>query len=336
MCPTPSHGLGASPAVPGPRGELAARRAAVIGYPVAHSLSPVLHQAAYESLGLADWRYERWEFPPEELAAAMEAIRAPAVDDAPLWSGLSVTMPHKQRIIPMLDVLDPLAQTVGVVNTVVPQRSGRDQALLTGFNTDVAGIAGALREAAAPDVPLGSRAVILGSGATASSALAALTELGATDITVAARQLAGPLRTGVAAHRMGLDIHQVAWKPGEASSDALVAELLSSADMVISTLPAGAADGLAAQLTADSEDVAGTGTHVPPSRASFTLRPSALLLDVVYHPWPTALATVWEAAGGVVAPGWLMLLHQAVPQVQLMTGYRPDIEVLRAALLAAL
>ena len=318
-----------------------AHRAAVIGDPIAHSLSPLLHRAAYEGLGLADWSYEALQVAPGELAALAGSLRAGA-QEGPVWAGLSVTMPHKQAIMPMLDVIDPLAQAVGVVNTVVAQRSGTGPALLAGFNTDVAGISAALREArassapSAPNAPSASAtapavegqapapsALVLGSGATACSALAALPELGARSITVAARRHAGPGRALVAAHRMGLEIQALTWRPGDPASDSAVAEAAAGADLVVSTLPAGAADTLAAPIAQVLADRGGA-------------RGGAVLLDVVYAPWPTALAGAWSAAGGAIAPGWLMLLHQAVAQVRLMTGRSPEAGAMREALIGAL
>lgn len=297
-----------------------AHRAAVIGRPVAHSLSPVLHAAAYRGLGLESWGYETREVSPAHLHEMLaEVAAAPA--EGPVWAGLSVTMPHKQAVIPLLDAVDPLAAVVGAANTVVAQRAGRGRALLTGFNTDVAGIVGALRETA-PTVARadGARAAVLGSGATACSALAALTELGATDIVVAARRHAGSGRAAAAAHRMGLSVTALPWRPGDAASDDSVADLLAHADLVVSTLPAGAADALAAPLAAALERRG---------------RAQAVMLDVVYAPWPTPLASTWTAAGGRAAPGWLMLLHQAVPQVSLMTGQTPPTGPMREALEAA-
>ena len=300
-------------------------RAAVIGWPVAHSLSPVLHRAAYRGLGLEDWTYGTMPVEPSQLEGILTEVSSPAEREA-VWAGLSVTMPHKRALLPMLDVVDPLAAVVGVVNTVVAQRSGTGPALLTGFNTDVAGIVGALRETAVPPArpgqapPSGRSAVVLGSGATACSALAALTELGATDIVVAARRHAGSGRAAAAAHRMGLSVTALPWRPGDAASDDSVADLLAHADLVVSTLPAGAADALAAPLAAALERRG---------------RAQAVMLDVVYAPWPTPLASTWTAAGGRAAPGWLMLLHQAVPQVSLMTGQTPPTGPMREALEAA-
>jgi len=121
---------------------------------------------------------------------------------------------------------------------------------------------------------------------------------------------------------MGLDIETLTWKPSDSASNTEAARRLAAADVVISTLPAHAADPLAAPLRQALDQAEGT-------------RPGAVMLDVVYAPWPTAVAGAWAHAGGALAPGWLMLLHQAVPQVQLMTGQQPDIDLMRTALLAA-
>ena len=164
---------------------------------------------------------------------------------------------------------------------------------------------------------------MLGSGATACSALAALSELGVTDLTVAARRHAGPGRAATAAHRMGLEVATLTWRPGQASSDTAVAESLVRSDLVISTLPARAADTLAGPLATALEHSGGPA-------------PGAVMLDVVYAPWPTPLASAWSGAGGATAPGWLMLLHQAVPQVTLMTGRTPPTAPMRRALHEAL
>lgn len=279
-------------------------RAAVLGHPIAHSLSPVLHTAAYAALGLDDWAYERRDVTPDRLAAEVAALDG-------TWRGLSLTMPLKQAVLPLLDHVEPLAQAVGAVNTVLLQGEGAGR-LLVGANTDVHGVVAALREAAGAGGAVPGPAVVLGAGATAASALAALGELGHPRPTVLARS---PGRAGavvLAAHRMGLEPQVVRWDRG--------LDAAAAAGVLVSTAPAGAADALAAELLA-------RGTARPEG---------ALLLDVVYDPWPTALADAWRRTGGLVAPGWAMLLHQAAEQVRLMTGLEPPVEEMRAALVAAL
>lgn len=270
--------------------------AAVIGSPIEHSLSPQLHRAAWRSLGLGgQWRYERRETDASGLPALLSRLDEECI-------GLSVTMPCKQAVIPLLDAVDPLALAVGSVNTVIPSAG-----VLSGFNTDVHGILTAIREARrARELPEPRTAVILGAGATAASALAALGSLGITDPLVAARRFAGPGSILTAASRLGVHITQVNWADEER-----VVESIESADIVISTLPARVADALAARLR---------------------IRPSQTLLDVVYAPRCTGLVEAWTRGGGLIAPGLEMLIHQAHQQVRLMTGKDPQPAAMRAAL----
>ncbi|WP_371152241.1 shikimate dehydrogenase [Buchananella felis] len=278
---------------------LSRMRAAVVGDPIAHSLSPVLHLAAYASLGL-DWDYQRCRVPEGQLGEFLGGLDAS-------WAGLSVTMPHKGAALAAADSVDPLAQAVGVANTLVRHASGH----LTAFNTDVAGIAAALREVA-PSSWQPRRSVILGNRATACSAMAALGELGCTSHSVIARRHGGPGSTTLVAHALGVDHRPLLWR-----QDEFTAAALREADVVISTVPAGVADPLAQFVAANAP------AH-------------ALLLDVVYHPWPSPLTAAWHSSGKTAAPGWLMLLHQAVDQVRLFTGHQPDVDAMRAALAGAL
>ncbi len=268
----------------------ATRRAAVLGHPVAHSLSPTLHRAAYAELGLDDWSYDAVDVAEDQLAAFVGGL-------GEQWAGLSLTMPLKQTVLPLLDHVEPLAQVVGAVNTVLLQGSGSARTLV-GANTDVHGLVAAVREGLAqvPGQPRGIRsAAVLGAGATAASTLAALAELGCATPTVFARAISragGLLR---AAHRMG--VSPVVRPLDEA------ARVLGGVDVVVSTLPPHAADTLAEGLSAGGVALAGS-----------------VLLDVAYDPRPTALHTAWVAAGGIAVGGERMLLHQAGEQVRLMTG----------------
>lgn len=269
--------------------------AAVIGSPIAHSLSPVIHRAAWERLGLAgDWEYRSAEVDRGGLGAFIAGLD-------PQCRGLSVTMPCKQAVMPLMDVVDPLAAAVGAMNTVVPGAG-----VLTGFNTDVHGITAAIAEArAARGLGPARSACVLGARATASSALAALGALGVTRTTVVARRFSGPGSVVAAAARMGVGIDQVL------IGDTARAGAALAADIVVSTLPAGAADPLAALVR--------PGGH-------------QCLLDVVYAPRDTALRRAFEAGGAVIAEGTEMLIHQGAQQVRLMTGRDPDTGVMRAAL----
>lgn len=270
-------------------------KAAVLGQPIAHSLSPALHRAAYEALGFTDWTYDLVECDEAGLAAYVESR-------GPEWAGLSLTMPLKRAVLPLLDHVDHLAAATGGANTVVFRSEGR-----YGYNTDVQGIVDALTEAGSAGLASsgpGSVAII-GAGATACSALAAVGELGAAGADVVLRdpsRAAGLLAT---ADRLGLKVRLRPWED-LARDDALVP------DVLISTVPAGAADDYARRLRLTR--------HAPPA-----------VLDVVYHPWPTPLAEAALAAGSVVASGYAMLLHQAAAQVELMTGKPAPLEAMRAA-----
>ncbi|MBM7477284.1 shikimate dehydrogenase [Oerskovia jenensis] len=280
------------------------RCAAVLGHPVAHSLSPVLHSAAYRALGLDGWEYSAVDVTEEELASFVEGL-----DER--WAGLSLTMPLKQVVLPLLDHVEPLADVVGAVNTVLFQPTGSGRTLV-GANTDVHGLVAALREGLG-DRPVGS-AVVLGAGATAASTLAALAELGCTAPTVLVRSLG---RTGGlqrAAHRMGVAPRFAVLDPAS--------PLVAQADVVVSTLPSLAADPVAEAVAAS----VGAGGAAP----------RGVLLDVVYDPRPTALSRAWEKAGATVVGGERMLLHQAAEQVRLMTGHVAPLAAMAEALEVAL
>ena len=262
-------------------------KAAVLGSPIAHSLSPALHRAAYAGLGLDDWTYETVECDEAALAAFVTSR-------GPDWAGLSLTMPLKRTVLPLLDHIDPLAVIAGGANTVVFRPDGR-----YGYNTDVQGIVDALTEAgaAAP-----GSVTIIGAGATACSALAALAELGAPAADVVVRDPSRAADLLAAAERLHVAVRLL---PLTALTD-------DAPGLLISTVPAGAADGYA-------------------GRIRVTGRAPAAVLDVVYDPWPTPLAEAATAAGAVVANGFAMLLHQAAAQVELMTGKPAPLEAMRAA-----
>ncbi|MCU1692953.1 MAG: shikimate 5-dehydrogenase [Frankiales bacterium] len=253
-------------------------RAAVLGSPIAHSLSPLLHRAAYAALGL-DWDYTALEVDAAGLPAFVAGL-------GPGWAGLSLTMPLKEAVLPLLSSASPLATAVAAANTVVVREDG-----LHGDNTDVHGIVAALATAGVTAV---SRAVVLGGGATARSALAALQSLGCSTPVLVVRS--PPVETLAAAERLGVAPCVVAWDPS----------VLEGCELLISTLPSGAAS-----FAAD---------HVGEVPA---------LLDVAYDPWPSTLA---QGCRGVVVSGLEMLLHQAGEQVRLMTGQEPPLAAMRAAL----
>ncbi|WP_327329062.1 MULTISPECIES: shikimate dehydrogenase [unclassified Streptomyces] len=268
-----------------------AHRAAVLGSPIAHSLSPVLHRAAYAELGLDHWSYDRFEVDEAGLPGFMEGLDSS-------WAGLSLTMPLKRAIIPLLDGTSDTAASVEAVNTVVLAEDGRR----LGDNTDIPGMVAALRERGVEKV---ETAAVLGAGATASSALAALAEICTGPVTAYVRSEARADEMRGWGERLGVDVRIADWAEAD---EALRAPL------VIATTPAGTTDALAGAV------------------------PSApgTLFDVLYDPWPTALASRWAGTGASVVGGLDLLVHQAVLQVEQMTGLDAPLAVMRAAGEAAL
>lgn len=270
------------------------RRAYVLGHPIAHSLSPALHRAAYAYLGEANLEYDRRDTLPDDLPAIMRGVRHPdGTEEAPYIAGLSVTMPLKTAVIQYCDELSETARMTGAVNTVYP----RGEKVL-GDNTDVIGIVNALRHAGLEPDPERDEPAVIGGGATAISALTALHKLGYRRVSVYARSLHKLGSVQETADRLGVQLSTVALAEFPAEQKARLH------NPVISTLPARAADDWASQLSGLKGACA---THRP------------VLLDVAYNPWPSALASAWEASGGAVVSGLEMLLYQAVEQVLLFT-----------------
>ncbi|MEU9443913.1 shikimate dehydrogenase [Streptomyces sp. NPDC048304] len=255
-----------------------ARRAAVLGKPIAHSLSPVLHRAAYGELGLTGWSYDRFEVDEAGLPGFLEEL-------GPEWAGLSLTMPLKRAVIPLLDEISETAASVDAVNTVVFTEDGRR----LGDNTDIPGMVAALREHGIEQV---DSAAILGAGATASSALAALSRICTGEVVAYVRSEARAAEMRRWGERLDVDVRTADWAD---------AEQALRAPLVIATTPAGTTDALAAAVPE---------------------RPAALF-DVLYEPWPTELAARWSMFGGAVVSGLDLLVHQAVLQVERMTGRCP-------------
>ncbi|MBC9715656.1 shikimate dehydrogenase [Streptomyces sp. TRM66268-LWL] len=262
-------------------------RSAVLGSPIAHSLSPVLHLAAYERLGLRDWSYERFEVDEAALPGFVEGLGEE-------WAGLSLTMPLKRAVLPLLDEVSETAASVEAVNTVVFTEDGRR----VGDNTDIPGIVEALREHGVEQV---ESAAILGAGATASSALAALSRVCTGEVVAYVRSEARAMEMKQWGERLDVDVRTASWSDAAAALEA---------PLVIATTPAGTTDDLA---------------------RSVPERPGTLF-DVLYEPWPTELAARWSMFGGAVVSGLDLLVHQAVLQVEQMTGRSPaPLNAMRAA-----
>ncbi|MBB2966640.1 shikimate dehydrogenase [Leifsonia aquatica] len=268
---------------------------AVLGSPIAHSKSPALQKAAYGVLGL-DWSYEPIEVTEDALADFVDGLGEE-------WRGLSLTMPLKKAVLPLLTEIDRVAEQTGAANTVL-----FDGESVRGFNTDVAGIVRAL---AGAGVASAHHVHILGGGATAASALVAAAELGAERVDVHVRDLTRSVWLEPLAHELGLMVRLRSLAQADRSLDI--------PELVISTLPGGTRPEV---LYTDST------------------RRRAVLLDVAYEPWPTPLASAWGAVGGTVVSGLSMLVHQALLQVRIFVSGDPleplaDEDAVLAAMLDA-
>ncbi|MCB1274223.1 MAG: shikimate dehydrogenase [Leucobacter sp.] len=287
---------GGDPKPKAARPELA--RLAVLGSPIAHSRSPRIHRAAYDVLGLP------WEYVAVECAEAGLEAWLRGRDES--WRGLSLTMPLKDEARRLSAVIDPVAEESGVVNTLLRVAGGR----WAGFNTDVGGLAAAIRNAG-----LDAREVsILGSGATAVSAVLAARRLGAERVHLFARREEAAQRLadrfdGTA--ELGLPPLRADAEPllGDATGRERFAarDRVAGTTLVISTLPG---HGM------DARNVLGPIGLAP-------------LFDVAYDPWPSELAMLSEASGQPAVPGTDMLVEQALLQVRIFVNGDPGTELER-------
>jgi shikimate dehydrogenase len=248
----------------------AERRLAVLGSPIEHSRSPGLHSAAYAVLGLP-WRYTRVEVASGELPGFLLGL-----DDS--WLGLSLTMPLKREVLPLLTERTDTVEISGAANTVLLGADGP-----RGFNTDIAGIVGALGDHGVSDV---DTAHIIGTGSTASSAFLAAARLGASRVMISGRSLDGIAALERLGDRLGVHTE---WR-------LYGSHVPVRSDLVINTLPG----------DVDPDDVADADL-------------GDVLMEVPYDPWPTPRAARWAERDGLVVSGLEMLLHQAIAQVRIFT-----------------
>ncbi|MFN8046090.1 MAG: shikimate dehydrogenase [Dermatophilaceae bacterium] len=276
------------------------KRAAVLGSPIAHSLSPTLHNAGYAARGLAEWSYGRREVTASELGEVVAAL-------GDQWRGLSLTMPLKEAAFEVATTVSATAARAGAINTLTRRADGGWDAT----NTDVAGIVEALRPHLHDPSALPS-ATVVGAGATARSAVLALKALGCTHISVRARRPDAAEEVALwARETLGI----------ETSEAGPISGLGPGERLVVSTVPPAASLLVAAALSA-------------------TGRPGELdapvLLDVVYADWPTPLAREAARLGWTVVSGLDMLVHQAAAQFELFTGVPAPVEAMMDAGRAAL
>ena len=261
------------------------KHAGVAGYPIEHSLSPIIHEAGYKALNL-DWKYEKYSLKVDELS---DFISKRDKD----FIGLSLTMPLKEKAVEIADSVTEMAKLVNSANTII----FKDNKVFSG-NTDIYGIIQALKTNKKLDL---SSPCIIGSGATARSALLALKNMGVKQVMLCARNENKILEIIDLAEKLGLRVQKIDW---EQIPKAM------AATTVISTLPSGAMDKFAAM-----------GPEIP-----------GTLLDIAYSPWPSKVALEWIFRRGFVVSGLEMLLHQAAMQFELMTGKKAPLTQMRQAL----
>ncbi|MFR9750214.1 shikimate dehydrogenase [Nocardia sp. 004] len=266
------------------------RKAAVLGKPVAHSRSPQLHSAAYRALGL-DWTYTRIECSAEELPGLVDGL-------GPEWVGLSVTMPGKEAALAYAQERTERAALAGSANTLIRTADG-----WRADCTDVDGVLGALRGAGITEVAEG---MVLGAGGTARPALLALAQLGATSVTLVARDALRARGALELAEQLGMTASMIGFEA------APIGAVCARVGAVVSTIPAAAAAAVADSVAA-----------------------APVVLDAIYDPWPTPLAQAVERAGHTVVSGLQMLLNQAYGQVEQFTGQQAPRAEMAAALTAS-
>jgi shikimate dehydrogenase len=276
--------------------------AGIIGDPVRHSISPAIHNAAYQALGI-DWVYVAFPVRAGDGAAAVDAMRTLGL------AGMSVTMPHKADVVDRLDRLEPTAAKLGVVNTIT--RRGVDGGFeLVGDSTDGIGFLSALRGDDGFD-PAGKRCVVLGSGGAGRSVTLALAESGASSVGVVGRRLAVAEAAAELAGVAGAVV-----EPSPGPIEAAVRE----ADLVVNSSPVGMSPG------------DGLPFDLQPS----WFHPDQLVVDLIYVPGTTPLLAAAREKGALASNGLGMLIHQAASQIEIWTGRVAPLDVMSVAALAAL
>jgi shikimate dehydrogenase len=269
----------------------------VIGSPIAHSLSPLLHRAAFDALGLP-WRSLAFDVPAGEAGDALDGVRAAGL------AGISVTMPHKADVAALVDECSPVAQRLGAVNCVV-NRDG----VLYGTNTDGAGFVASLGRGAGVSVE-GLRCLVIGAGGAARAVVLALAEAGATTVGVMNRTASRAEEAALLAGGAGQVV--------QVGDDEAVAQ----AELVVNATPLGMADGGA--------DDDGTWLVAPS-----LLHAGQVVADLVYVPRPTRWLAAAAESGATTLDGLGMLVHQAAAQIELWTGQSAPVDAMWRAVTSA-
>ena len=273
---------------------MAVNRLAVVGRPIAHSLSPAMHAAAFRALGIdGEWRYEAIELSPEGFAAGVDELRRSG------YVGVNVTIPHKEAALRLADEASGAASSIGAANTLTFTPSG-----VAAENTDAPGLIAAL-----PSDPAGATALVLGAGGAARAAIWALREAGA-KVSVSNRTAA---RGAAVAAEFGVEHLE---RDGE----------LPARDfgLVVNATSVGLATGEpAASRAADELKELGLGADAFSDRQ--------VVVDLVYGAAPTQLLAEASRAGATVVDGREILVRQGAESFRIWTGLDPPLEAMRAA-----
>ena len=279
----------------------------VMGWPVEHSLSPQMHNAAFAALNM-DWCYVPLHVHPDQIAKAVRGLAALG------FRGANATIPHKQALLPCLNWIDPPAQRIGAANTLVIEAptEGHEPSRLLGYNTDAYGMLSALQShglVPGKNIP---RVVVVGAGGAARAVVWGLAEAGVFEITLLNRDL-------TRAQTLSAELAPAICHPLPFTDETLV-ESVRNADLLINTTPLGMWPHPEASIWPDS-------TPLPSNLAVF---------DLVYNPLETRLLAQARQAGSLPVDGLEMLVHQGALSFKLWTGGDAPVDVMRAACLQSL
>ena len=275
------------------------RQLGILGYPLAHSISPAFQQAALDHLGI-DARYDSWPTAPEDLAGKVEQLRNGDV------LGSNVTIPHKESVIPLLDELDDGARAIGGVNTILNQ-NGR----LKGYNTDAPGFMRGLREDGGFE-PRGTRVVVVGAGGVARAVTYALAGARVSSLTIVNRTLKRAQRL---AQELRGTFKDVVLEALESLEEGMVYDLLVNCTSI------GTKHG-------ETEGILPVSEHL--------IHAGVLVYDLVYNPPETRLIEAAKERGAKTVGGLPMLIYQGAEAFRLWTGKEAPVEVMFEAAKEAL
>lgn len=275
---------------------------ALIGHPVAHSISPAFQQAALDALGI-DARYEAWDTLAADLPATVERLRSAAL------LGANVTVPHKVAMLRLIDSPDATVERVGALNTIV-----RRDSKLHATNTDVAGVLRALADAGAS--PRGKRVLLIGAGGAARAVVVAMRQAGAAGLTIANRT---PERASALVALGGADL-EVTTCP-LAPADPAFEAAMAAAELVVHSTSLGMRHGPDERATPVPAELFHAGQ---------------VAFDLVYVPERTPFLRAAEVGGAQPVGGLAMLVHQGAESFRLWTGQEPPLEVMFRAARSAL